>query len=150
MIAVAPVDAAGPTAASRAPDPKVYPRWIPDADPPPFRPVQLAYQGATAEAIADEIAAHHDLATPEGWTEAMRALAARPEVLRRLVRALADDTVPTRAFHAALRYVTENGVGKPVERHEHTHRGTVGHVLLAPPIAWTDEVHAVVAATEAT
>lgn len=120
-----------------APDP--YPRLTPDA-PVVFRPTLVAHRGATPEQIADEIAEAHDLATPEGWADALRALSARPEVFRRLTKALTDEDRPLKEFQAALKYVTENGVGKPIERHEHLHRGTIVHAHVTPPIAWSDEV----------
>lgn len=105
-------------------------------------PTKLATHGASAEEIAQEIATQYDLTTPDGWTLAMRSLASRPEVLRTLVRWLTSDPDvegSAAKFLKALAYVTENGVGKPIERHEHTHRGVVRHEHVTPPVAWTDE-----------
>lgn len=94
--------------------------------------------GLTPEQLADEVARTYDLDTPEGWTEAMRSLAGRREVLRRLARDLTLEHSHPKLFHAALKYVTENGVGRPIERHEHLHRGAIAHVHVTPPIQWTD------------
>lgn len=94
--------------------------------------------GLTPEQLAEDIAAQHDLGTPDGWTEAMRSLAGRHEVLRRLARDLTLEHSHPKLFHTALKYVTENGVGRPIERHEHLHRGAIAHVHITPPITWTD------------
>jgi hypothetical protein len=94
--------------------------------------------GLTPEQLAEEIARTYDLDTPDGWTEAMRSLAGRREVLRRLARDLTLEHSHPKLFHAALKYVTENGVGRPIERHEHLHRGAIAHVHVTPPIQWTD------------
>jgi hypothetical protein len=103
----------------------------------PFRAKLLAYDGATPAQIADEIAAHHDLATETGWTEALKSLAARPEVFRRLTEWLTSQDTPPKLYLKALEYVTANGVGKPIERHVHQHDHT--HRVVRPPIAWSDE-----------
>lgn len=95
--------------------------------------------GLTPEQLADEVARTYDLDTPQGWTEAMRSLAGRREVLRRLARDLTLEHSHPKLFHAALKYVTENGVGRPIERHEHHHSGVVGHLVIHPPIQWTDD-----------
>lgn len=99
-------------------------------------PTKLAYNGATAAEIADEIRAQYDLTTNDGWTGAMRSLPARPEVLRHLVTVLvAGFEHPD--FKWAMKYVTENGIGRPLERIQHS--GAVGVVVITPPIRWTDE-----------
>lgn len=94
---------------------------------------------ALVEQIITELEDGNDLTTPEGWTNALRALAARREVLRRVVRDLVNEVNHPKTFRDTLRLVIENGIGKPLERHEHLHRGTVNHKHTAPPIAWTDD-----------
>lgn len=107
-------------------------------------PTMLAYKGATTEQIADEIRAQYDLTTQDGWTAAMRSLPARPEVLRHLVETLVKGfTHPD--FKWALNYVTNNGIGRPLERIQHS--GQVGVVVVTPPIRWTDDPSPSITAT---
>lgn len=99
-------------------------------------PTKIAYNGASAAEIADEIRSQYDLTTQDGWTAAMRSLPARPEVLRHIVDVLVKGfTHPD--FKWALNYATNNGIGRPLERIQHS--GQVGVVVVTPPIRWTDD-----------